>query len=162
MANFMFNTAAHEVHDQTLDLATESAGGKLKVMLVNSSYSPDRDDDVVNDVVAGEISATGYTGGHAGAGRKAVANGAFSLDKANDRSEFDTDDPAAWSPLGGAANDTIVAAILIQEKTGDADSRVIYYIDTVTGYPELPFTTVGGEFSLQVGADGWAHLKTNP
>ena len=162
MTNFMFNTAAHEVHIQSLNLATEAAAGKLKVMLVNSSYTPDRDDDVVNDVVAGEITASGYTGGHAGAGRKAVANGAFSLDKANDRSEFDTDDPNAWNPLGGAVNDTVVAAILIQEKTSDADSRVVYYIDDVTGYPQLPFLTVGGQFSVLVGTDGWAHLKTNP
>jgi hypothetical protein len=140
MANFMYNTAAHEVHNQTLNLATEAAAGDLKVMLVNSSYTPDRDHDTVSQAVAGEISATGYTGGHGGAGRKAVANGA----------------------LGGASNDTIVAAILFQEKTSDADSRLVYYIDTVSGYPELPFTTVGGEFSLQIGADGWAHLKTNP
>lgn len=158
----MYNTAAHEVHNQTLNLATVAAAGDLKVMLVNSSYTPDRDHDTVSQAVAGEISATGYTGGHGGAGRKAVANGAFSLDKSNDRSEFDTDDPPAWSPLGGASNDTIDAVILFYEKTSDADSRLVYYIDQVTGYPELPFLTVGGEFSVQVGADGWAHLKTNP
>jgi hypothetical protein len=162
MANFMFNTAAHEIHNGTLDLAAEVTAGDIKVMLVNSSYSPDRDDDFVADVVAGEIVATGYTGGHGGAGRKAVANAAFSLDKANDRSEFDTDDPAAWNPLGGASNDTITGIIVFQEKTGDADSRVIYFIDTVAGFPTLPFTTTGGQFSVTVGADGWAHLKTNP
>lgn len=160
MVNFMFNTAAHEIHNGTLDLTAEVTAGNLKVMLVNNTYSPDRDDDVVNDVVAGEIVATGYTGGHGGAGRKAVANAAFSLDKANDRSEFDTDDPAAYNPLGGAANDTIDALIVIQEKTGDADSRVVYYIDTVSGFPTLPFTTTGGQFGVTVGADGWAHLKT--
>lgn len=162
MANFMFNTAAHEIHNGTLDLAGEVTAGKLKVMLVNNTYSPDRDHDFVADVVAGEIVATGYTGGHGGAGRKAVANAAFSLDKANDRSEFDTDNPAAWNPLGGAANDDVEGIIVIQEKTSDADSRVIYFIDTVAGFPTLPFTTTGGQFGVTVGADGWAHLKTNP
>ena len=162
MANFMYNTAAHEIHNGTLDLATEVAAGDLKVMLVNNTYSPDRNDDVVNDAVAGEISASGYTGGHGGAGRLAVANAAFSLDKANDRSEFDTDDPAAWNPLGGASNDTIQGFIIFQEKTSDADSRLIYYFDTVSGYPTLPFTTTGGSFQIQASADGWAHLKTNP
>lgn len=162
MANFMYNTAAHEIHNGTLDLSAEVAAGKLKVMLVNNSYSPDRDHDTVSQAVAGEISASGYTGGHGGAGRLALSNASFNLDKANDRSEFDTDDPAAWSPLGGASNDTITGIIVFEENTSDADSRLVYFIDTVSGFPTLPFTTTGGSFQVQVGADGWAHLKTNP
>lgn len=162
MANFMYNTAAHEVHNGTLDLAGEVTAGNLKVMLVNGTYSPDRDHDTVSEAVAGEIVATGYTGGHGGAGRLALANASFSLDKANDRSEFDTDDPVAWSPLGGAANDDIEGIIVFEENTSDADSRLVYFIDTVAGYPTLPFTTTGGSFQVTVGADGLAHLKTNP
>jgi hypothetical protein len=162
MGNFMYNTAAHEIHNGTLNLSTEVAAGKLKVMLVNNSYSADRDHDTVSEAVAGEISASGYTGGHGGAGRKALSNASFSLDKTNDRSEFNTDDPAAWNPLGGASNDTITGIIVLQEKTSDADSRLIYFIDTVSGYPTLPFTTTGGSFQVTVGTDGWAHLKTAP
>lgn len=164
MANFVYNTAALELLDGTINLNTDN----VEWMLVTSSYVADRDDDVVdaggaNDPLDHEIVATGYTGGHAGAGRKDANGGApaWTVDKTNDRAEWDADDPPTWSPLGNGANATIAAAILIKRgPTNDTDARLILYVDTTTGTPSLPFLTNGSDFTLNYNAEGLIHGST--
>ncbi len=164
MANFIYNTAAKELLDGTINLNTDT----IEWVLVTSSYVADRDDDVVdaggaNDVIDHEIVATNYTGGHAGAGRKAANGGspAWTTDKTNDRAEWDADDPATWTSLGGATNATIAAAVLIKRgASDDTTARLIAYVDTTTGSPSLPFTTNGSNFTLSYNAEGLIHGST--
>lgn len=155
MASFVYITALKEIMDATLDLSADT----LKVMLVNSIYSggATHDDDVVdagdsNDPIDGEISATNYTGGWGGSGRKTLASKTFTADKANNRAEFDAAD-VVWTSLGGAANDTITAAIIIKEGVSDdTTSRLIAFLD------HADLTTNGGDFTLQWDAEGIIHF----
>jgi hypothetical protein len=157
MANFIYNKAAGQILDGTLDVLTDT----LKFMLVNSGYTADRDHDFVDDASGDEITATNYTAGFGGAGRKTLAGKAVSVDNANDRVEFDCNDPQ-WTALGGATNDTVQAIIVIKEVTTDADSILIAHIDTSTGTPSLPFTTNGGDLTLNINAEGLLQMLTNP
>ena len=149
MASFVYNTSKKEIMDGTLNLNTDT----LKVILVNSTYTANADDDVVdaggaNDAVDGEITATNYTKGWGGAGRKTLANKTFETDKPNDRAELHADN-ITWTALGGASNDTIVAAVLIKEGgANDTTSRLIAYIDLADT------TTNGGDFTIQWNAEG--------
>lgn len=158
MANFVYNRAAHLIARQQLNLET----AVLKVALVDSGYTPDRDDDFMSDgPAANEITATNYAGGHGGSGRKDLDNGAWTLNDPNDRTEFDSDDPTVWTALGGATNDTIQALVVhIEGTSDDTDATLVAYIDTSTGSPSLPFTTNGGNFAVSISADGLLQLKT--
>lgn len=163
MANFVYNTAALEIVDQVINMETDT----IEIMLVTSSYCADRDDDVVdaagaNDPIDHEIVATNYTGGHAGSGRHAANTaGAWAVDKANDRAEFDATDPVVWTSLGNAMNATIQAALVIKRGTADdTTARLIVHIDTSSGSPSLPFTTNGSNFTLNYNAEGLVQVST--
>lgn len=153
MASFVYNTAAKEMWDGTVDLLNDT----IKVMLVDSTYSPDRDDDVVDagggsDAADAEISVSGYTGGYGGAGRKTLGTKAITTDKTNDRAEFDAAN-SSWTALGSGA--TIVGAIVIKEgPSADTASRLIAYLDFTDT------ATNGGDFTLQYDAEGIIQLAT--
>ncbi|MGI9585004.1 MAG: hypothetical protein ACR2N7_05380 [Acidimicrobiia bacterium] len=159
MANFVYNHVAGKGLDGTLILGTAI----LKVMLVDNSYTPDRDDVFISSgagtVGDAEISVTNYTGGFGGAGRKTITGQSVSVDNVNDRAELDVND-IMWTALGGAVNDTIQALIVVEEKTSDADSLLVAYIDTSTGSPSLPFLTSGGDFTAVVNANGIIQMST--
>jgi len=153
MASFVYNTAAKEIADATIDLDTNT----LKVMLVTASYVADRDNDVVdaggaNDAVDHEINVTGYTRGWGGSGRK-TAVVTVGVDKTNDRGEVFIAD-LTWTALGAGA--TIAAAILIKEGVAnDTTSRLIAYFDLADT------ATNGGDITLDFdAAEGAIRLST--
>lgn len=155
MPSFVYNTAAKEIADGTIDLDTDT----LKVMLIGTgtAYTPDRDDDFVdeggaNDPIDAELNGvSGYTRGFGNAGRK-TASVTVEVDKANDRAEVDIAD-LTWTALG--TGDTIAAAILIKEGTDDTDTKLIAYFD-VTDTP-----TNGGDITLDFdAAEGAIRLST--
>lgn len=149
MASILYNEAKKEILDGTLNLSSST----LKVMLVDSTYTPNADNDVVDaggasDPIDAEIVATNYTGAWGGAGRKTLASKTFTADDTNDRGVFDAAD-VTWTSLGGATNDTIVGAIVIKEGgANDTTSRLIAYIDTAD------ITTNGGDITIQWNASG--------
>lgn len=155
MANFVYNAAATRVLNGALNLSTAT----LKMMLVTSSYTANRDDEFVSAASAAEISATNYTGGFGGAGRKTLTGQTVTKDNTNDRAELDVND-VTWTALGGASNATIAAILVIKENTNDADSWLVAYYDTVTGTPSLPFTTNGGDLTLNINVEGLIQLST--
>lgn len=155
MANFLYNHAAFRIMNGSLDLLTDT----LKFMLVNNTYVANRDHDNVSAASSAEITATNYTGGFGGAGRKILAGKVVTEDDTNDRAELDCNDPV-WTALGGALNATIQAILVIKENTNDADSWLIGHIDTSTGTPSLPFTTNGGDFTVNVNVEGLIQLST--
>lgn len=146
MASFWYNKAVQEVLTGTIDLDTNT----LKVMLVNSTYTPNKDNDVVDagggsDAADAEIVATNYTAGWGGAGRKTATISVTEQD-ANDRAVVIFSD-ITWTALGGAANDTVVGAILIKEGgANDTTSRLIAYWDLTDT------ATNGGNFTLTMDA----------
>ena len=152
MASFVYNKAKEEMWNSTISLLTDT----IKVMLVTSSYVADKNDLVVdaggaNDPVDHELSGTGYTAGWGGAGRKTLASKAIATDTANNRAEFDCAD-VTWTSIDAG---TAAAAIVIKEGgANDTTSRLIAYIDS-GGFPK---TTNGGDFTIQVNAEGLIHL----
>lgn len=155
MASLVYNTAAKEILDNTINLSSDT----IKVMLVTSSYVANKDDDVVDaagadDPVDHEISVTGYTGGWGGAGRKTLANKQFTVDDTDDEAVFDNTVDLTWTALGAGA--TIAAAIVIKEGgADDTTSRLIAYLELAS-----PFATNGGDFTLQFDAEGIINLNT--
>ena len=51
MADLTFNRFRKELLDSTIDLSSQT----IKVMLVNASYTPNKDDDFATTATAGEI-----------------------------------------------------------------------------------------------------------
>lgn len=153
MASFFYNKAAQEVMTGAIDMDSNT----LKIMLVTSTYSPNRDDDVVDagggsDAADAEISVTNYTPGWGGSGRKTVTLSATEQD-ASDRAVAIIGD-LTWTALGSGA--TIAAAILIKEGgANDTTSRLIAYFD-ITDTP-----TNGGDFTLDFdGTNGNIRFTT--
>ncbi len=139
MASFWYNGGLKEVMDGTIDIDSAT----LKVILVTSSYSANKDDDYVTASGAGsaEISVSGYTGGWGGSGRKTWASVTAVANDTNDRVDIGSSGDLTWSTLATGA--TIAAAILIKEgASDDTTSRLIAYWD-VTDTP-----TNGGDITL--------------
>lgn len=152
MVSIFYNDAKKEIFDNTLNMSSDT----LKIMLTNSTHVPDADDSFIDDAGAddaidGEIVATNYTGGFAGAGRKTLASVAITVDKTNDRAELDATD-VTWTALGNGSNDTITGAVMVKEITNDTLSRVIAFIDFTDT------TTNGGDFTIQWDPEGILHL----
>jgi hypothetical protein len=153
VASFVYNKAAQEMADGTIDLLTDT----IKTMLVTSQYSAARTDLVVdnggaNDPVDAEINVTGYTRGWGGAGRKSLASKSVVVDQSNNRAEFSAGN-LTWTALGTGA--TIAAMVLVKEGvSNDTTSRLIAYLD-VTDTP-----TNGGDIAFTFDAEGIIQFST--
>lgn len=115
----------------------------LKIVLLKTLAGDTVDLDFIGDFTGAgcvEANPTNYTGGFGGGGRK-TATVAITSSDANDRAEI-TIGSLTWTALGGASNNTIVAALLVKEITNDAASPVIAVFD-LTDTP-----TNGGDFTL--------------
>ena len=129
-----------------LDLVGET----LKVMLVQSTYTPDRDHQFVDAITGGtskELSGTGYVAGFAGSGRKTLASKALAKDDSNDLAKLSAAD-LTWTAINAG---TIRYAVVIREGTTDADSLIIAVIDVnaTAGY-----LTDGNDFLLKWPSNG--------
>lgn len=140
MAAGAFSRGVLSILNGTIDLDTTA----LKFMLANSTYTFDPDHSAVSSVT--EISATNYTGGFAGAGRKS-ATVTLTEQTANNRvvTIFGN---LTWTALGGASNDTVQAGVLIREITNDAASVPIVFLDFTGGN----VTTNGSDFTISFDA----------
>ena len=134
--------------------------------MVDSGYTADKDDLVVDasgadDPIDHEISTTGYVSGWGNAGRHALtAAQAWAVDEANDRAEFDAGDPATWTTFGPSGTDVDALIVIKEGGANDTTSRLIAYIDTVSGSPSLPYTPTGGDLAINLSAEGLIHLTT--
>jgi hypothetical protein len=147
MASGWFTRGLLNVHNGGIDLDTTT----LKVMLVDTGYTYDPDTAAVSTISAAEITATNYTAGFGGAGRK-TATITCAEQTANNR-VIETIADLTWTALGGAVNDTVAAAVLIREVTNDAASIPVAYFD----FSDI--TTNGGDVTLDFdGTDG--NLRT--
>jgi hypothetical protein len=135
MATHWYGKGVLKIVNGSIDLDTDT----LKVMLVNDSYTSDKDHEFVSSVSSNEISVSGYSGGFGGAGRK-TATVATQYNATSDRVEVVIND-ITWSSLQSGA--TIGAAILIKEVTNDAASPVIAIWDFTTNV-----ATNGGDFTM--------------
>jgi hypothetical protein len=152
-ASFVYNTAAGDMWQDIVDLINDT----IKVGLSTSVHTVDRDDDFLDDGTAsdfssGELTGTGYTAGFGGAGRKTLASKTITVDKTNDRAEFDAAD-VTWTAITAG---TAAQATLLKEITNDAASKLIANVDT-GGFPVV---TNGGDLTIQWNVEGVLQLST--
>jgi len=148
MASMWYTQGLKECLDGTIVLGTTT----LKVLLVDTTYTPVQSDTVVStggagDAESAEINVANYARGWGGAGRKSAT---VTLVAYNAAPVYRVDIAIAdmiWSALGTGA--TIAGAVLVKEGlANDTTSRPIAYFD-VTDTP-----TNGGDISLDFAALG--------
>lgn len=153
MADFVYNTAGGEMWGggTPLDVLTE---GELRMALVASGYSADRDDDLAdaggaNDVIDHELSGTGYAAGYNGAGRMALGSKTITINKTSDRSEFDAAD-ITWTGIdaGTAAQAVVIVEDHLGATGNDTETRLVSHHDT-----NFPVVTNGGDLTVQTPND---------
>jgi hypothetical protein len=117
MSNLLYNQGLEEMATGAAALATAD----LRMLLLKSTYSPDRDHRFVADVVAGsqELSVGGYA-------RQTLAGKTVTRDDALDRVVFDADD-ALFAGLAGGQ--TIGGAVLFRHTGNDATAPVLAFYD---------------------------------
>lgn len=148
MASFMYNDGGYELRNGG---SVNYASDTIEIILVKSTYTPNKD-DTYTVLASAEISGiTGYTGGYGGSGRKTLASKTITKDTTNDRDVYDAADPSAWT-LG--AGDTVGGAVIAKKGSADdTTAKLIAYID-------LPNTTTdGSSFPLTFSPDGIFYLQ---
>ena len=117
------NHFKYQLADGNIDLDTDD----LKIILMNNTFSFDKDDDATLAGVTGDQLATanGYTQDD-----ETLSGVTLSEDDTNDRMHMTCDDPS-WTANGGSIGPT-GAAIIYDETT--ADDTVIGCIDFGTDY----------------------------
>jgi hypothetical protein len=140
MASNLYNPGLEKLLDGTIAFETDT----INVLLVDTSHTFTKTNEFVSDIVANEASGTGYA-------RKTLANAAIALDAANDRVEFDADNPSYTALDAG----TIAAAIIFKQVTNDADSPLIAQID----FADL--VTNGSDVELQINSEGLFFVTNN-
>jgi hypothetical protein len=127
----------------TLNLKTDD----IYFVLLNASGGASKDTEYLSEVVANEVSGTGYTGGYGGAGRKSIgATGDRTVTHSGSthKASLDVVDPT-WT---GANFGTVGEVLTIKKGTSDADSLVISY-DDITDV-----VTNGGDWTYAIAAAG--------
>ena len=150
MAGLISGPSFREVLKHTTNYDLDAAG--LKIVLLRSDFVPDPDFQFVSSISAFECTATGYTGGFGGAGRKAISGNALTYDTGTNILKFDADNPAAWTPLGTAGvgvNNTLGYGAIIREVTNDAASILFCTVKLAT-----PYLTTGSNFTIEFNASG--------
>jgi hypothetical protein len=140
MASLVYNAGKVAIVDGTIDLD----GDTINVLLVTSSYTPNKDTHDFRDDVTNEISGTGYT-----TGGMALASKTVTQDNTNDRAVFDAAD-LAWT----TATITARAAVLYKARGGASSAdELIAYIDFLVDKASTAAT-----FTIQWHADGIFYL----
>lgn len=115
MASLIYNSALYDALTGAIDFDTDS----FKVMLVTSSYSPNKDTHTKRSDVTNEVSGTGYSAGGA------AATASVNNDTANDRQDV-TLGAVNWT----TATITAAAAVYYKSRGGAASAdELVAYID---------------------------------
>ena len=121
-------------------------GDTFKIALITATLAPDRAaHDYWDDLVANEVSGTGYT-----AGGNACANPAVTV--ASNVITWDADDPATWSQDAGGFDDARYA-ILYKSTGTNGTSNLVAYHDFGANKGNT-----AGDFTVQLAADGISTL----
>jgi hypothetical protein len=148
MASLVYNEGARQLQSGgSVDYAADT----IEIVLVKSTYTPNKDDSGAT-AMAGEITGvSGYAGGFGGAGRKALGTKTITKDTTNDRIVYDAADPSAWT-LG--AGDTIGGAVISKKGSADDTTAVpLFFLD----FTDVP--TNGSTFTIQFNAGGIAYTQ---
>lgn len=145
MSSNLYQEGLKRIMDGSCLLLTDT----IKVIALGTGYTPNKDHQFVSDVVANEISGTGYTGGFAGSGRKTLASKAVAKSDSTDKAYFDAAD-VAYSAINAG---TIGGLAVYKNGTSDSDSPLLAFVDVAN------ITTDGGDVTIAWSANGifdWA------
>ena len=122
MAGVLTDKAREMILAGTLNLKTAD----IYFVLLNATGGGTKDIEYLGEVVANEISGTGYTGGFGGSGRKTIGTtGNRTVSHSSAKGTLDVASPT-WTGLDAG---TIGEVLTIVKGTGDADSLVVSYED---------------------------------
>lgn len=132
MASIMYNEGNQSIIDRDIDLAANT----IKAMLVNSTYTPNKDDQFIDtggasDAVDARLSGTTD---------QTLANKAIGKDDTNDFAYFDADDVVFSAVTTGQ---TAVGVVIYKDTGTPTTSKLIAYLD-ITDTP-----TNGGDITIQ-------------
>jgi hypothetical protein len=147
MASLVYNIGSYQLQHRDVDWLNDT----IEVILVKSTYTPNKDD--TNSVyAAAEITGVaGYVGAYGGAGRKVLGSKTLTNDTTNDRTVYDAADPSAWT-LG--TGDTIGGAIIGKKGSANDSTAVpLFFLD----FSDIP--TNGSTFTLQFHTDGISYTQ---
>jgi hypothetical protein len=137
MATKLYGNLTKAMFNKEVDFDSDT----IKVMLVSSSYTPNQDThDYLDDVVAYEVSGTGYTAGGA-----ALASKTVTYDAGTNTTKFDAAD-VTWSSSSITAR---YAVVYDDSGAGNSSKALIGYYDFVTDR-----ASSNGDFIVRWGADG--------
>ncbi|HEV7282288.1 MAG TPA: hypothetical protein VGN57_18950 [Pirellulaceae bacterium] len=135
MASLLYN----QLHTELMKADTDLESATIKVALLTSSYTPNKDHDFFDDVSTYEASGTGYTAGGATLGSKTVTK-----DDTNDRGVFDAAD-VSW-----ASSSITARYAVVYRSTGTAStSPLLALIDFGSNY-----TSSNAAFSITWNPSG--------
>jgi hypothetical protein len=131
----MYNEGNQSIIDRDIDLAANT----IKAMLVNSTYTPDKDDQFIDtggasDAVDARLSGTTD---------QTLANKVIGKDTTSDFSYFDADDVVFTAVTTGQ---TAVGVVIYKDTGTPTTSKLIAYLD-ITDTP-----TNGGDITIQFAA----------
>jgi hypothetical protein len=154
MASAWHQSGLKDLLNGSMDIDTDT----FKLIPVDSTYTDDKDyvfldEGDGDDVSSHEISATSYTGGFGGAGRKSCTI-TLQANNTDDRVDIAIAD-ITWSSIGGASNATIGGFILAKEITNDAGSKILAFFDitdtaTNGGDITVDFTALASGGNLRI------------
>ena len=131
-----------------VDILTEYLSGRtLKVMLLDTSYTPDPDHSFASSLTSAEIDVTGYTRGFGNSARKTLASVSITADNTNNVAVLDAAD-LTWGSAGGTTDDDVAYVAIIEEVTSDADSPIWCVLDNAD------VTTNGFDLTVAWPANG--------
>ena len=135
MANVFYNEGATSIVNRNIDLIADT----IKLMLVNSVYTPNPDHDFIdeggaNDAVDARISGTTD---------QTLGSKVIGKDDTGDFTYFDAADATFTSVPGGS---TVVACIAYKDTGTSTTSKMICYLDVTDT------ATNGGNITIQFAA----------
>lgn len=139
MASIVYNKGAYLALTASLNFGSDT----IKALLVQSSYTPNKDHNFVSDIVASEISVSGYS-------RQTLATKTVTEDDTNDRVVFDADNPSFGSL---AAGQTIGGVVIFKDTGSDATSPLLFFNDTADT------ATNGNTVTFQIDAGGLGYTQ---
>lgn len=142
MADVIYNSFKRDIMNGGVDSLLSNT---IKVLLVTSTYTPNKDTHTKRSDVTNEVVGTGYT-----TGGVTLANKTVTQDDTDDEGVFDADD-ASW------LSSTITArgAVLYKSRGGAASAdELVAYIDF--GSDKI---STGGTFLIVWAAEGILNLN---
>lgn len=145
MASHLFNYAKQQVLLGNIDLGADD----IRVALLMTNTTADTENDGIQHI--DDITTLDEHDG-ANYARQALDNEAVNLDDANDRAEFDADDPT-WTALG-AGTRSAAGMLVYKHVNDDTDSIPIAWVEFAS-----PVVGDGTNFTVEFSAEGLLQLS---